>query len=140
MNTAKNSTVSIVRCPNYIEEEVDYAVDKLLQNIGGIENFVKPHNKVFLKVNLLAPTKPEEAVTTHPIVVKSLAKKIKAIGAEVWIGDSSGGMFSGLTSKALEITGMNKVAQETGAKIKNLDTIYYYICHPKKGGIEIVEK
>jgi uncharacterized protein (DUF362 family)/NAD-dependent dihydropyrimidine dehydrogenase PreA subunit len=54
--------------------------------------------------------------------VKALVKSIEEIKAKAWIGDSSGGAFAGLTSKSLDICGMNKIAEESAAEIKNFDT------------------
>ena len=118
----KNSIVSIVKCCTYDQDEVDNAVRKSLDLIGGLKKFVRKGDKVLLKINLLAPTPPEEAVTTHPSIVKALVGLIEECDATAWIGDSSGGPFSGLTSKSLEICGINKIAEDTSAVIKNLDT------------------
>ena len=122
MNSEKKySLVSVVRCLNYEWSNVERAVGESLDYLGGIKKFVKHGDKVLLKVNLLAPTTPEEAVITHPQVVKALIYQVKDVGGIPWIGDSSGGPFSGLTSRAFEISGLKEVAQETGAILKNFD-------------------
>jgi len=118
----KNSTVSIVKCSNYEQDEVDRAVRESLDLIGGLGKFVRKGDNVLLKPNLLAPLPPEEAITTHPNIVRALVKLIEESESNAWIGDSSGGLFTGLTSKSLEICGFNRIAEESSAEIKNFDT------------------
>ena len=50
---------------------------------------------VAVKANLVAPMKPESAATTHPALLSALADMLTERGAEVVIGDSPGGPFSG---------------------------------------------
>lgn len=118
----KNSTVSIVKCSNYEQDEVDRAIRESLDLIGGLGKFVRKGDNVLLKPNLLAPLPPEEAITTHPNIVRALVKLIEESESNAWIGDSSGGLFTGLTSKSLEICGFNRIAEESSAEIKNFDT------------------
>ena len=112
------TTVSIVRCENYEQRNVDNAVQKSLELIGGLDRFVKPGDKVLLKVNLLMPRPPEKGVTTHPAVIEALAKLAKGIGAKPIIGDSSMWM----TKQALRVCGVDGVAAQIGAESVNLDS------------------
>ncbi|MEW6203285.1 MAG: DUF362 domain-containing protein [bacterium] len=109
--------VSIVKCSDYTPANVEKAVEKAIDLIGGIKKFVKPKNKVLLKVNLLMPKPPSAGVTTHPAVMIAVAKLVKKAGGIVTIGDSS--MWQ--TERALEICGVNEAAKEAGAKVINLD-------------------
>jgi len=72
--------VAITRCDSYDEQEVNQAVKRGIDLIGGIEKFVKPGDSVLLKVNLLMPKSPEVGITTHPAVMKALANIIKEVG------------------------------------------------------------
>lgn len=110
--------VSLVRCEDYSKENVEDALRESLNLISGIKRFVKRGDKVLLKVNLLMPRRPEAGITTHPAVMRILAKMVKERGAEVMIGDSSMWM----TSKALKLCGVEEVARELGVKAVNLDT------------------
>jgi uncharacterized protein (DUF362 family)/NAD-dependent dihydropyrimidine dehydrogenase PreA subunit len=114
--------VSIVKCNSYSHAEP--AVRKSIELVGGIKNFVKPKDKVLLKVNLLLPALPKRAITTHPKIVEAMIKIVHEAGGEPWIGDSSGGR--GLTESALKVTGIQRVAEEHGAKIMNLDKTGVY--------------
>ena len=65
----------------------------------GISNFEIPQ-KILLKPNMLSPRRPEEAVTTHPLIVKSVGEIFKE--KEIIIGDSPAN-----TRRPIEDTGKN---------------------------------
>lgn len=113
------SEVSIVKCFSYDENEVSEAIAKSLSNLGGIEKFVKPSQKVLLKVNALMGLAPEKACTTHPAVVKAVAKLVLKAGGIPFIADEPGSFYGG-TDKIYEICGFKKVAEELGIEIKSL--------------------
>jgi len=46
---------------------------------------------VLIKPNLVGPFAPEQAVTTHPIVLEAVITCLLDKGKEVWMGDSPGG-------------------------------------------------
>jgi len=58
--------VSVVKCSNYEQEQVDRAIRQSLKNVGGLDRFIKPGDKVHIKPNLLTAKTPEKASTTHP--------------------------------------------------------------------------
>jgi uncharacterized protein (DUF362 family) len=88
------SKVAVVRCQSYEEVQIAEALDRVFKEIN-LAEIVKPGDLVLLKPNLLAPRKPEAAVTTHPAVVREVAKRVLALGARVMVGDSSGGLVGG---------------------------------------------
>lgn len=83
-------TVSSVLCSTYDEPDVDAAVLRAIDCLGGIGSFVSPGMTVLLKPNLLTGTDPTQAVTTHPSVVGSVARILTDHGCRVVIGDSPG--------------------------------------------------
>ena len=115
--------VSMTKCESYDEKIVDEVLDKLMNYIGGLESFVKPGMKVLLKVNLLSAKAPKKAVTTHPIIVKVLCKKVRDLGATPWVGDSSGGILPNQnpTTKALEVSEIEQAALSAGGEVLNFD-------------------
>jgi uncharacterized protein (DUF362 family)/ferredoxin len=117
------SQVAVVRCESYEEAQVAAALDKVFENID-LAGIVKPGNLVLLKPNLLAPRKPEAAVTTHPALVREVARRVLALGARVMVGDSSGGLVGGHypTERSLRVSGMTKVCEELGITAVNFDT------------------
>jgi uncharacterized protein (DUF362 family)/Pyruvate/2-oxoacid:ferredoxin oxidoreductase delta subunit len=120
-----NPVVSISKCPEYDLDRVRKSVCEAIDNLGGIENFVKPGEKVLLKVNLLFPSKPEEAVTSHPTVVKALIEIIEKHGASVIVGDSPGLAFNrARLEKTYRKCGMYDAIEGTNAKLNwNTDSV-----------------
>lgn len=113
--------VSFVRCKDYEPEVVDAALDAALEPLGGICAFVKPGQKVFLKVNLLLAAAPEAAITTHPAVVEAVIRAVQAAGAEPFFGDLPGGFHVGNTRRLHDKCGMTGVAERTGAGLVFLE-------------------
>ncbi|MDI6734994.1 MAG: DUF362 domain-containing protein [bacterium] len=113
--------VSVVKCSDYDQDKVNQAVKEAFNLIGGIDELVRRGDKVLLVVNLLQPKKPEEGITTHPTVVNAVCEILNDVGAEIWIGGSSGSATFGGTSEALKICGMEEVAEKYGAKVINFD-------------------
>lgn len=125
------SRVSIVKCDDYSPVEVKEALKKALDLIGGIDRFVKPGSKVLLKPNLLSAKTPDKAVTTHPELVRAVARLVKEAGGLPSIGDSPGSFF---TVKAIddvfEKTGMKKIADEEGCSLVKFDKIEHIEGYP----------
>ncbi|MEA3492884.1 MAG: DUF362 domain-containing protein [Candidatus Margulisiibacteriota bacterium] len=112
------SQVAIVECPDYNQDKVDAAVKDGLQLIGGLDKFIKPGQKVLLKVNALMDSFPEAAATTHPALVSALTKEIGKIGASAFVGDSPGNASANI-AKTMEKAGFTKAVEEAGGGILN---------------------
>ena len=52
-------------------------------------NSIKQGTKVLIKPNLLSPATPEQAITTHPNVIRAAAEYALSKGASVMVADSS---------------------------------------------------
>lgn len=130
--------VAIVKCKEYAQGEVDAAVRRSFDLLGGLDSIVKPGMRVAIKVNLLKKAKPEESVTTHPCVVCAVAKQAKELGASVVIGDSPGGPFTeGILRSIYREAGMEWAAQESGAEL-NYRTSYSEVKFPEGVSIKSV--
>ncbi|MCL2621873.1 MAG: DUF362 domain-containing protein [Firmicutes bacterium] len=124
-------TVSVVKCNEYEQQIVDSAVKRLIDNLGGIEKFIKKGDTVFLKANLLAPIKPEKQASTNPLVVAAVAKLVVAVGAKCIIGDSSGGPFNSTYMNVVYKTcKMTEAALASGAEL-NRDFTDHLVEYPK---------
>lgn len=100
----------------------DPDIDALLGPFGGMESFVKRGDKVLLKVNLLSAREPKRAVTTHPEIVRAVAKAVRKAGGKPYIGDSPAGMFSSRAlMKAYKQSGLEEIANEEKIPL-NYDT------------------
>lgn len=112
--------VSITRCQDYEQSQVDAAIDRSIKHIGGLSQFIKQGTRVHVKPNLLTAKSPDRAATTHPLVVKAIIKRVMAIGGIVTIGDSPAGISRPI-EEYWQATGMEQVALETGAKLVKLE-------------------
>ncbi len=121
------STVSIIKCPSYDEEEVLQALRKSIDLIGGIKSFVSKGNRVLLKPNLLYGKAPEKAVTTHPSIIKGVIQIVRETGGIPFIGDSPS---VGSLTRAAEKAGIKKVADEMKCPLVEFDRPIH---SPKEG-------
>ena len=104
----KTDPVSIVPLGEYDVARAKEALVELLAPIGGL-GFVKSGDVIIIKANLVSAMKPDEAATTHPVLLSALTELlIEAGAAEVVIGDSPGGLYnSAHLNKVYNATGMH---------------------------------
>lgn len=110
--------VYLAKCESYDKDDVYNAVDKIFKLHGGIDKIVNKGDRIFLKINLVMKKHPEEAATTHPMVVEAVAKKLIEYGCEVIIGDSPGGAYNEKILKSLyKVCGIEGAAKNSGANL-----------------------
>lgn len=109
--------VALVRCESYDTNRVFDAVKRSVDLIGGIEAFVRPGMKVLLKPNLLSARLPEDAVDTHPEVVRAVVRLVKGAGGVPFIGDSPGGYGKNI-DEIFEKSGIKRIAKEEGVELQ----------------------
>lgn len=110
-------SVNLVSCPDY--DSVPSAISRLVEGLGGMGRFVKPGQSVLIKPNLLSDHVPEDAVTTHPEVVRALIRLVKAEGAMPWVADSPA-MIADLR-RVWELTGIEAVCRDEQVELVNLE-------------------
>ncbi|RNC29179.1 MAG: Electron transport complex subunit RsxB [Candidatus Dichloromethanomonas elyunquensis] len=109
------SEVVLKYCPQYSPELLTVLKDAV-DETGGITKYIQPGQKVFLKLNLLMKTTPEEAVTTHPAVVEAVIRLVQEAGGIPVIGDSPGGPYTVRSLRTIyACSGLQEVARRTGA-------------------------
>jgi uncharacterized protein (DUF362 family)/NAD-dependent dihydropyrimidine dehydrogenase PreA subunit len=74
--------VSVVRLETYEPRAVRRAVEAALEPLGGLSAFVRPGQRVVLKPNFLRPATPDRAVTTHPEIIRQVARLVRERGVE----------------------------------------------------------
>ena len=121
-DSSERARVALVRCTDYGPARVAEATRRALDLIGGVSQFVQPGQRVLVKPNLLSAKRPDKAVTTHPEVVRAAVTLMREAGAEVWVGDSPGGVEWHVTQRAFEETGIGPAATEAGAELLDFDT------------------
>lgn len=130
IETLVNPKVVRKFCPDYLAD-VELCLREGLAEWGGMSTFVKPGQKVLLKVNLLMKKRPEEAVTTHPSVVEAVIRLVQEAGGIPIIGDSPGGPYTvSALQKIYKMSGLLEVAERTGA-ILNEDVGQTTIQYPE---------
>ncbi|MBN1871021.1 MAG: DUF362 domain-containing protein [Candidatus Omnitrophica bacterium] len=116
------SKVSIVKCTDYNTANVEEAVMRSVDLLGGIGQFIMPGDKVLLKPNLLSARKPDDAVCTHPELVRAVIRVVKKVSNNIMIGDSPGSFFMIKDiNHVLEKTGLRRIADEEGVEIIKFD-------------------
>ena len=85
-----------------------------------------------IKPNLILKRAPEEAATTHPVLVRAVIETLQKYGVkQIVIAESPGGLYTPARLQAVYAgTGMAEVARETGVKL-NLDTSYREVDFPE---------
>ncbi|NLG29527.1 MAG: DUF362 domain-containing protein [Chloroflexi bacterium] len=123
-------SVAIVRCPDYEVAGVEAAVRRAVDLLGGMSAFVKPGQRVLLKINLLRVAPPEAACTTHPAVVTAVAKLVAEAGGHAVIADSPGGPYSPALLRAYyRKCGYTWAAEVSGAELnESVETVQ--VAHP----------
>jgi uncharacterized protein (DUF362 family)/Pyruvate/2-oxoacid:ferredoxin oxidoreductase delta subunit len=109
-----------VHCDQYDETLVQQAVQRGIDLLGGITQFISQGESILLKPNVLSGSPPEKCVTTHPLVCKAVAACCLQAGATVSIGDSPGRLGKAIHS--LKKAGLLDVAQSLGLHIADFDT------------------
>ncbi len=112
----KTDPVAVVPLGEYTYDSARVALCDLLSAIGGVD-FVNKGMRVVIKANLVSAMKPEEAATTHPILISALCDILSERGAEVIVGDSPGGLYNSVfVGRVYNATGMRAV-EEHGARL-----------------------
>lgn len=111
-------TVALISQKNYFQEELMLSLERLITQLGGIEDFIKPGDRVLLKPNMLSARKPEKRVTTDPMVVRIIACMLLDCGAKPVIADSPGIEPFGQVAR---ISGIEEVGKELGIPVLELD-------------------
>ena len=104
--------VGIARCESYDPPKVQEALDLAIQRSGGLPD--GNPLQTLLKANLLAPRSPEEAVTTHPQILKALARRVREHhpGTSITVADSPGYIFQDQWEELFRKTGTASLRHE----------------------------
>ncbi len=102
--------VVLTRCPGYDPAVLTETIERSLSALRLGDGFFRG-KRVLIKPNLVLAKKPEQAATTHPVMVSALASLLFDAGAEsVTLADSPGGPFSAAAlAHVYRICGMDGV-------------------------------
>lgn len=115
---AQVARVAVARCATYAAD-LHNVVTELLAGLGGLSAFVRPGQSVLIKPNLLTDRTPDEAVTTHPALVRTVVRMVKELGARPSVGDSPASAVK--LERVWERTGMLDMCREEDVPLLNLE-------------------
>ncbi len=108
--------VEIYRTRWYSPEGIREIIDRVF---ASRINLIARGDRVLIKPNMLAPTRPEKAVTTHPVLVRAVVEKVMELGGKPVIGDSPA---LSNAEKVGKVSGIKQVADELGVPLIDLDS------------------
>jgi uncharacterized protein (DUF362 family)/Pyruvate/2-oxoacid:ferredoxin oxidoreductase delta subunit len=87
-----------------IRQAIDRAFEVFPQECNG--------KKVFIKPNLLRPSRPEEGIITNPAVLRAVVEKVESLNpASIIVGDNAGVFAYGANEEAFRATGLMEAAK-----------------------------
>lgn len=96
---------------------VKNAIFSMLDQLEAKE-LIQKDQQVLIKANLLSKKKPEDGVTTHPMVIRAVCEYVIDQGAKAVIGDSPAGPFKVDSLQGIyAATGMLTAATQSGAEL-----------------------
>lgn len=110
--------------------EPDLMLDKALQALGGIQNFVKKGQTVVVKPNIGWDVTPERAANTNPALIRRIIEHCFTAGAkEVYVFDNTCDKWSACYKNS----GIEKAAKDAGAKVApgHSESYYQQVSVPK---------
>jgi uncharacterized protein (DUF362 family) len=112
----------------------DAMFDLGIQELGGIETFVKKGQKVLVKPNIGWDVVPELAANTNPLLVKRIIEHCFKAGAkEVYVFDHTCDNWV----NTYKNSGIEKAAKSAGAKVVPGNTENYYQSINIPGGVKL---
>lgn len=106
---SSNPTVFVTRCDNYQESFPD-AFRKLMDATGWLDSMSLRGKRVLIKPNLLTDRKPEQAVTTHPAVLRQTIRFLKEAGVgRICVGDSPASTAN--LQAVLDLSGIGEIGR-----------------------------
>ena len=106
--------VALAKCAQYCPADISGALEKMFAALGGLQQFIPRGGSILIKPNLLADRTPDEAVTTHPEVVRALIGMVRQCGGNPFIGESPSEAMK--IDSVLEKTGFRALCEEERVK------------------------
>lgn len=138
--TMERAAVALSPCAGYDPDQVDAAVGRVLDLLGGMARFVQPGQRVLIKPNMLLPSEPERAIVTHPSVLRAVVGQVQAAGGLPIIADNP--VILPLSRRAWESAyeraGWATVAAQAGARL-NTSIVPQQHPHPDGRLLHVVD-
>jgi len=79
--------LTLRRCPGYDAAAVTSAVRAALESLPLVASLAQPGRRVLLKPNIVNPRLPQEAVCTHPLLLRAVAEFFHEAGCSLLVAD-----------------------------------------------------
>jgi len=112
------SPVALVRCAEYDEYGVNEAVQRGIDLLGGMNQFIRPGERIVLKPNILVGDDPNKLVGPHPWFFKAIAQAAQKVTGQLSYGDSPG--FGKPLAQARK-AGLQEVAEGLGIPLADFE-------------------
>jgi len=112
------ANVTITRCCEYDSNKIRENLEKHIELLGGLENFIKSGDSILLKPNFIAPRSSRHAAQTHPAMIIELAKLLLDFGAKPFVADSPAWSNAKTCAQKLRLT---EPLAKLNVPIKELD-------------------
>lgn len=113
------SKVIILKADSYDETLIYEKLKTGVELLGGMEQIVKPRERILLKPNLVRKAEVDRAVMTHPAVMGAVARLFSEAGCkDIRCGDSCG---IGTTKKVMAGSGMDTALLKYGVSLRDFD-------------------
>lgn len=115
MTESAEATVAVERCDGYEVALVHDAVRRAIEAAGGLDDLVRPGDRVLVKPNLVQARHPALAITTHPLIVEAVVDCLAERGAEIVIADQPTYSLARTARHLMADTGIADIAESYGA-------------------------
>jgi len=110
----RQSAVVVRTVADYSDRLLQRSLGEAVEALGGMGSIVRPGDRVLLKPNLLYPSRPEQAIVTHPAVVGAAARLVRDAGGIPLVGDSPPFRSA---ARVLARSGFSDVLRHAGVEI-----------------------
>ncbi|HOJ52704.1 MAG TPA: DUF362 domain-containing protein [Syntrophales bacterium] len=121
----------IVRTSAYNYEKLRSDVYDLIK---ALLPFTLSGRSVLIKPNLLLPATHEQAVCTHPLVVRAVVEYVLNQGGYPWVGDSPA---MGSFARVIKVAGLEEALQDLPVSFRPFESSVPVDCGPPFGVIEL---
>jgi len=95
------------------------SVEQLIELLGGMDTLFAKNSKILIKPNMLTDRTPDQAVTTHPELVRAIIRIIREHGSNPVVADSPASVVK--LETVWEKTGYRQLCEEENVPLINLE-------------------
>lgn len=124
----------LIRKASYDTDVIRPIIREMLDSMG--PDWIAPGMRVVVKPNMLMPAAPEQAIVTHPLIVRSVVAYLLGKGAHVQVSDSPP---VGSFRKLIRASGYHEALKDLDVDLKPFDASVRVNIGQPFGSIEIAK-